>query len=366
MAIARSPTPPRPNDQSSAEDRDSRTVLAMQLHQKTKEKDLKEFFSSVGDVRGVKMIQVNDRHSRRSKNIGIAYIEFKYSQSVPLALGLSGQAVNGIPIMVQQSQAEKNRHAQMVESNRQNLTKIGNGPLKLKVTNLMDELTEEMFRKVFEPFGRIESCKLIKDPITGMSSGTGFITFVDADSGKTAVRELDRFDLGGKRMRVNVLDDKKVPDVEPMSNLDDNMDGSVGRIALMNKLAQRTDIMAPKPVKSEVPQPVAKPIQPIQTRCFQLSNMFDPDKETEDGWENDIRDDVITEISKFGGALHVYIDKNSKDGVVYIMASSNDTAVAASKKIHGTYFDSKMIQAAYIPEKNYFELFPDAATAQPL
>jgi len=70
--------------------------------------------------------------------------------------------------------------------------------------------------------------------------------------------------------------------------------------------------------------------------------MFDPDKETQEGWENDIRDDVISEISKFGGALHVYIDKNSKDGVVYVMASSNDTAVAASKKIHGTYFDSKL------------------------
>ena len=70
--------------------------------------------------------------------------------------------------------------------------------------------------------------------------------------------------------------------------------------------------------------------------------MFDPDKETEDGWENDIRDDVILEISKFGGALHVYIDKHSKEGVVYIMASSNETAVAASKKIHGTYFDSKL------------------------
>jgi len=95
---------------------------------------------------------------------------------------------------------------------------------------------------IFDIFDKIS----FLDPITGMSSGTGFITFVDADSGKTAVRELDRFDLGGKRMRVNVLDDKKVPDVEPMSNLDDNMDGSVGRIALMNKLAQRTDIMAPK------------------------------------------------------------------------------------------------------------------------
>lgn len=87
----------------------------MQLSQRTKEKDLKDFFSTVGDVRSVKMIQVlqvlkvkpksrkhfiQDRHSRRSKNIGIAYIEFKYSQSVPLALGLTGQPLNGIPILV--------------------------------------------------------------------------------------------------------------------------------------------------------------------------------------------------------------------------------------------------------------------------
>jgi RNA-binding protein 39 len=120
---------------NTLEDRDSRTVLAMQLSQKTKDKDLKEFFSVVGDVRSVKMIQ--DRHSRRSKAIGIAYIEFKYSQSVPLALGLNGQQVNGIPIIVQQSQAEKNRHAQMVESAKQTLSKLGNGPIKLKVGRIL-------------------------------------------------------------------------------------------------------------------------------------------------------------------------------------------------------------------------------------
>jgi RNA-binding protein 39 len=173
----------------------------MQLSQKTKDKDLKEFFSVVGDVRSVKMIQ--DRHSRRPKAIGIAYIEFKYSQSVPLALGLNGQQVNGIPIIVQQSQAEKNRHAQMVESAKQTLSKLGNGPIKLKVTNLIDEITEEMFRTIFEPFGRLDSVELIDDPITGKSAGSGFVTFSDCDAGKTAHKELDRFDLGGKRIRVS-------------------------------------------------------------------------------------------------------------------------------------------------------------------
>jgi len=345
------------------EDRDSRTVLAMQLSQKTKEKDLKEFFSVVGDVRSVKMIQ--DRHSRRSKAIGIAYIEFKYSQSVPLALGLNGQQVNGIPIIVQQSQAEKNRHAQMVESAKQTLSKLGNGPIKLKVTNLIDEITEEMFRTIFEPFGRLDSVELIDDPITGKSAGSGFITFSDCDAGKTALKELDRFDLGGKRIRVSVVDKvitRNREAKEDVKALEDSFDGSVGRIALMNKLAARTDLLNQKE-EEPVPKPVAKPVQAIETRCFQLSNMFNPTKEKTAGWENDIRDDVILELSDHGGALHVHVDKFSKDGNVFVMALSPAVAQIASKKVHGNYFDGKMIQAAYIPEASYVELFPESADA---
>jgi hypothetical protein len=41
------------------------------------------------------------------------------------------------------------------------------------------------------------------DPITGKSAGSGFVTFSDCDAGKTAHKELDRFDLGGKRIRVS-------------------------------------------------------------------------------------------------------------------------------------------------------------------
>lgn len=51
-------------------------------------------------VRDVRMI--SDRNSRRSK--GIAYIEFVDSSSVPLAIGLTGQRLLGVPIIVQASQ----------------------------------------------------------------------------------------------------------------------------------------------------------------------------------------------------------------------------------------------------------------------
>jgi len=51
-------------------------------------------------VRDVRMI--SDRNSRRSK--GIAYIEFVESSSVPLAIGLTGQRLLAVPIIVQASQ----------------------------------------------------------------------------------------------------------------------------------------------------------------------------------------------------------------------------------------------------------------------
>ena len=59
-------------------------------------------------VRDVRII--TDNKTRRSK--GIAYIEFKDTESVPLALGLTGQRLLSVPILVQVSQAEKNRQVQ--------------------------------------------------------------------------------------------------------------------------------------------------------------------------------------------------------------------------------------------------------------
>lgn len=365
-------------DRASAEERDSRTVLAMQLSQATKEKDLKEFFSTVGDVKAVKLIQSLSK--KRQKNIGIAYIEFKFMQSVPLAIGLSGQLLQGVPIQVQQSLAEKNRHAQMIEATRQNLSKLGTGPLKLKVSNLPEELTEDMVRQIFGPFGAIDSCQLITDPITQKFTGSGFVTFNEGECGKTAMRELDRFDLAGNKLRVTAVDSaprrrsrsrsrerrrrrrSRSRDKDNDQPAPDPANGAVGRIALMNKLANREPVVPePKPVGKPEPKPVVQ--QPIETTCFQLSNMFDPAKETEENWDVDIRDDVVLEMSKYGGAVHAYVDKHSKEGVVYVKGLTREAAMMATKAIHGRYFDGKMIQAAYIPEANYLELFPDAATA---
>ena len=43
----------------------------------------------------------------------------------------------------------------------------------------------------------------------------------------------------------------------------------------------------------------------------------------------------------FLGALHVHVDKFSKDGNVFVMALSPAVAQIASKKVHGNYFDGE-------------------------
>lgn len=120
----------QPIDNLTPEERDARTVFCMQLAARIRARDLEDFFSAVGkvswflhvqsssvhrvqtgpqtvsarlsslQVRDVRMI--SDRNSRRSK--GIAYIEFVESSSVPLAIGLTGQRLLGVPIIVQASQ----------------------------------------------------------------------------------------------------------------------------------------------------------------------------------------------------------------------------------------------------------------------
>lgn len=73
----RSSSPP---EELTPEERDARTVFAMQLSQRIRARDLEEFFSSVGKVRDVRLIVCNK--TRRFK--GIAYIEFKDPESVAL------------------------------------------------------------------------------------------------------------------------------------------------------------------------------------------------------------------------------------------------------------------------------------------
>jgi len=92
-----------------------------------------------------------DNKSHRSK--GIAYVEFQEVDTVPLALGLSGQRLLGVPIIVQPSHAERNRIASAAAA-AMKAASSATGPMRLYVGSLHYNITEEMLRGIFDPFGK--------------------------------------------------------------------------------------------------------------------------------------------------------------------------------------------------------------------
>ncbi|XP_072237493.1 RNA-binding protein 39-like [Leuresthes tenuis] len=381
-----------PIDNLTPEERDARTVFCMQLAARIRPRDLEEFFSAVGKVRDVRMI--SDRNSRRSK--GIAYIEFVEASSVPLAIGLTGQRLLGVPIIVQASQAEKNRAAAAAAA-ANNLQKGASGPMRLYVGSLHFNITEEMLRGIFEPFGRIESIQLMMDSETGRSKGYGFITFADAECAKKALEQLNGFELAGQPMKVGHVTERTDPSMASSFLDNDELErtgidlGTTGRLQLMARLAEGTGLQIPPAAQQALQMSGAiaigamaavsaamnpglnmnsgamnLPSQPLATHCFQLSNMFNPNSEDAPGWEVDIQHDVIDECNKHGGVVHIYVDKNSPEGNVYVKCPSIPAAMAAVNALHGRFFGGKMITAAYVPLPTYHNLFPESATATQL
>ena len=114
---------------------------------------------------------------------------------------IPGQKLLGVPIVVQPSQAEKNRVGNYADP----MIRPEKGPMKLYVGNLHCNISDEMLKGIFEPFGRIHSIQLMKDQETDRSKGYGFITYMEAEDAKKAMEHLNGFELAGKDMKVSLV-----------------------------------------------------------------------------------------------------------------------------------------------------------------
>merc|ERR1711976_487846 len=195
----------------------------------------------------------------------------------------------------------------------------------------------------------------------------------EAEDAKKAMEHLNGFELAGKDMKVGHVTEQHANNSLEQDDERAGFDlGATGRLALMAKLAEGTGMKVPEQARNAlygVQYPVSRVnvaakqeqnLPPIATQCFMLSNMFDPITEWEPNWDQEISDDVIDECNKHGGVQHIYVDKASPQGNVYVKCPNISTAVAAVNALHGRWFAGKVITAAYVPLVNYHNLFPDS------
>ncbi|XP_021955084.1 ELAV-like protein 3 isoform X12 [Folsomia candida] len=73
----------------------------------------------------------------------------------------------------------------------------------LIVNYLPQTMTQEEIRSLFSSIGEVESCKLIRDKITGQSLGYGFVNYHRAEDAEKAINTLNGLRLQNKTIKVS-------------------------------------------------------------------------------------------------------------------------------------------------------------------
>ncbi|KIO08312.1 hypothetical protein M404DRAFT_937265 [Pisolithus tinctorius Marx 270] len=337
-------------EEPKEDDSEARSVFVSQLAARLTARDLGYFFEDkLGEGTVVDARIVTDRISRRSKGIG--YVEFRSVDLVEKAMALSGTIVMGLPIMVQLTEAERNRlHPGDGNLNLPPGVNTSHGAMQLYVGSLHFNLTESDIRQVFEPFGELAFVDLHRDPMTGRSKGYAFIQYKRGEDAKMALEQMEGFELAGRTLRVNTVHEKGSVRYTQQDSLDEAGGGNLNaasRQALMQKLAR----IEPTPKlptvfvfnKPNIPQT-------MQSRSVLLKNMFNPEEETERDWDRELADDVKGECEeKYGKVEIIKIEKDSQ-GEIYVKFGSVEAAKKAIQGLNGRWFGGRQISAAFISD----------------
>jgi len=244
----------------------------------------------------------------------------------------------GQTVMIQHTQAEKNRLAAAQEASK------ASGPTRLYVGSLHYNITEDDIRNIFDPFGDIEVVQLQTDTETGRSKGYGFVQYKNPDDAKKAMQQINGLELVGRQLKVTLVND---PNHNPglLGELDDDEGGGLSmnaerRAALMQKL-QRTDG------------------EDGSSPCLVLTGMFEPQEISTPALLAELKEDITEEASKFGKVVHIFVDMNSQ-GYVYLKYSTVQAAENAVSSLNGRWFASKQVGAEIVPESEYYMRFPEA------
>ena len=82
--------------------------------------------------------------------------------------------------------------------------------MKLLVRNLDRSTTEEELKKLFQAFGKVQSCNLVIDQVSGESKGFCFVEMPKVGEAKIAIRSLNNKAIGSNKIRVKKAEDKNV------------------------------------------------------------------------------------------------------------------------------------------------------------
>jgi RNA-binding protein 39 len=78
--------------------------------------------------------------------------------------------------------------------------------------------------------------------------------------------------------------------------------------------------------------------------------MYDKNEETEQGWEKDIKEEFIEEVSKFGKVIQATVMHQEPGGKIYVSFETVDGAKACADNLAGRWFDKRQLRVDFVNE----------------
>lgn len=168
--------------------------------------ELRELFVQFGAVSSA---VVTTDEAGKSKGFGFVNFE-KHADAADAVAALHDKDFRGQNLFVTRAQRKSERDEELRKAydlRRQEALQKYQG-VNLYVKNIDDNINEEKFRALFEPFGTITSCKLVVE--NGVSRGFGFVCFSAPDEATKALTELNGKMIDSKPLYVGLAQRREV------------------------------------------------------------------------------------------------------------------------------------------------------------
>lgn len=160
-----------------------------------REDNIKTTFSNFGAIKSISM----SWDPTTLKHKGYAFVEFELPEGAQLALDhMNGVQLGGRQIKVGWP-SNMPQAAPIIEL----IQKECEAKNRIYVSNIHPEITEQELSNIFDPFGKVNNCRLAATPdgIKNAHRGYGFMEFESHTATEEALT-MDNFDLGGQIIHV--------------------------------------------------------------------------------------------------------------------------------------------------------------------
>ncbi|XP_067294448.1 poly(U)-binding-splicing factor PUF60-B isoform X2 [Pseudorasbora parva] len=173
------------------------------------EDTIRQAFAPFGPIKSIDM----SWDSVTMKHKGFAFVEYEVPEAAQLAL----EQMNSVMLGGRNIKVGRPSNIGQAQPIIDQLAEEARAFNRIYVASIHPDLSDEDIKSVFEAFGKIKSCMLVREPTTGKHKGYGFIEYEKPQSSLDAVSSMNLFDLGGQYLRVGKAVTPPMPLLTPMT-----------------------------------------------------------------------------------------------------------------------------------------------------